>query len=149
VAGDADSRIAFEAALRRLACDYARAMDRNEPDRLRTVLTDDVILEGPGFRYQGLEAALAMPGILQQMFRGTRHLVHNQTAEVQGDAAEAETSCSASHLLPLREGTGEQQVLVWEIRYLDTLRRERDGWRICHRKVVRDWTETRTVEVPA
>ena len=133
-----------EAAIRRLAALYARAMDRNEPQLLADIFTADAVIEGPGFVMQGHEQIRAIPGMLGQMYSRTLHQIHNQTVTISGDSAEAETYCSANHLTALANGAAS--VLVWAMRYQDRLRRENGHWRFERRAVLIDWTETRPAQ---
>lgn len=138
----------IEATLRRLACLYARAVDRNDPGLLETVLTGDVVLKGPGFSASGLAEACAIPAMLRQMYLATQHQVHNQAVTVCGNTAEGETYCTANHLLkpPVEGEQDAQQLLVWAIRYQDKFRCQHGQWRICARTLIVDWTETRAVD---
>ena len=144
-AAAASSLAETEAELRRLANLYARAMDRNEPALLDDILTDDIVLEGPGFRIDGLAASRNNPALLKQMYLMTQHVVHNQTVDVSGDEAAGETYCTASHVLrPASEGEGHA-ALVWAIRYQDRFRRVDGSWRFSGRTLIVDWSETRPV----
>ena len=133
-----------EAAIRRLAALYARAMDRNEPQLLADIFTADAVIEGPGFVMRGHEQIRAIPGMLGQMYSRTLHQIHNQTVTISGDSAEAETYCSANHLTAQADGTAS--VLVWAMRYQDRLKRENGHWRFERRDVLIDWTETRAAQ---
>ncbi len=145
------SEIITESELRRLAFQYARAMDRCEPDLLEVILSEDVVIEGPDFHVEGLVAVRELPLELGKMFVATQHAVHNQTVTVQGDKAEGETYCTASHILQPEAGTEAEthQALVWTVRYLDRFVRGENGWQICHRRLIIDWTEMRPVSMPA
>ena len=127
---------------RDLATRYAQAADRNRADLLDAIMADDVVIEGPGFVLNGRAEVRGFPAMLAQRFRGTRHLVHNQAIDVDGDRASGETYCTASHLL--RESA---QVLVWHLRYQDVFRRVDGDWCFARRTIVLDWTETKPVEV--
>lgn len=130
------------AALRRCAELYAAGADRRDKDLWRQVLSDDCVIEGPSFSNAGIETNLGMLEMLGQMFRATRHCVHNQIATVVGDSASGETYCTAEHLL-----TDTDAILVWAVRYQDTWRRENGNWRFTHRKLIVDWEETRPVKL--
>jgi len=133
-----------EAAIRRLAALYARAMDRNEPALLEEIFTADAVIKGPGFVMQGHAQICAIPGMLKGMYSRTLHQIHQQTVTVSGDGAEAETYCSANHLTA--PGDGLASNLVWAMRYQDRLQRENGRWRFRHRAVLIDWTETRPAQ---
>tara|TARA_R110002049_G_scaffold49267_3_gene141151 strand:- start:2834 stop:3262 length:429 start_codon:yes stop_codon:yes gene_type:complete len=122
---------------------YARAIDRCEPDVLREILTDDVVLVGPGFAVNGIEEACAVPAGLREQFRATRHVVHNQCVTFDGNTAQGETYSTASHIH--HSEASEAQVLVWEVRYQDQFKLEAGRWRISRRDLLIDWTETRPI----
>lgn len=146
MSGDAKTeRVQAEQAFRRIAGVYARAMDRNEPDLLNDILTDDIVIEGPGFTMQGLEQVRQSPAMLRQMYLMTQHQVHNQTLSVFGDEATGETYCTASHILRPEDGAQGHSAHVWTLRYQDTLRREGGAWRLARRALVVDWSEFRPV----
>jgi len=132
-----------EAAIRRLAALYAHAVDRNEPDTIAGLFAADAVIEGPGFVMRGRNELRAIPGMLRGMYSRTLHQVHQQTVELRGDSAEAETYCTANHVTD--KGGGAAENLAWAMRYLDTLRREDGRWVFTRRVVVIDWTETRAV----
>lgn len=136
-------RLLDEAALRRTAELYAQGADRRDKALWREVLAADCVIEGPGFRAEGLEANLGSIDALGQMFRGTLHRLHQQVVSVTGDSAEGETHCTADHLL-----RDTDAVLVWAIRYRDAWRRGADGaWRFTQRKLIVEWEEVRPVAV--
>jgi len=142
-----DSALAAdEAAIRRLAALYARAMDRNEPQLLAEIFTADALLEGPGFAMRGHGEICAIPGMLSQMYSRTLHQIHNQTVRISGDSGEAETYCTANHLTAQGRGASN---LVWAMRYHDRLVRENGHWRFQQRSAVIDWTETRPAQLTA
>lgn len=143
--GSIESRLAEdEAAIRRLAALYARAMDRNEPQLLAGIFTADAVIEGIGFVMQGHQQICGIPAMLKGMYSRTLHQVYNQTVIVSGDSAEAETYCSANHLTDL--GGGSASNLAWAMRYQDQLQRHNGQWRFQRRTVVIDWTETRPAQ---
>jgi len=135
------------AAFRLLAERYAEACDRNRPELLEAIMAEDAVIEGPGFRMSGRAEIRAIPASLRQQFRGTRHVVENQSVAVDGDQAVGETYGTANHLYESTESG--MKVLVWHIRYQDRFVRSADGWRFAERRLVLDWTETRSATVPA
>lgn len=134
--------LADQVALRRTAELYALGADRRDNALWRQVLSADCVIEGPGFRLEGLEANLDSIDMLGAMFRRTLHRVHQVVAEVSGDLAEGETYSTADHLL--KDGDA---ILVWSIRYLDGWRCEAGVWRFVRRKLIVEWEETRPVAV--
>jgi hypothetical protein len=134
-------------AFRILAELYAQAADHHRPELMDAVMAEDAVLEGPGFRLAGRAAIRAIPDMVRQRYRVTRHVVENQVVTVDGGQAKGETYCTASHLYD--DPAAGPQVLVWHIRYQDRFVRTDSGWRFAERRLVIDWTETRSVTIPA
>lgn len=130
-------------ALRQTAERYARGADRRRKDDWRAVLSDDVEMAGPGFSLQGLDAALESIDFLTTHFKATRHIIHNQVAEVDGDRAHGETCCTAEHRMAGPDGG--DVVLSWALRYQDQWRRQAGVWKFTRRELIVDWEETRPV----
>ena len=128
------------AALRQTAELYAQGADRRDKALWQQVLAPEIVIEGPGFRAEGLDANLGSLDALGQMFRGTQHRVSNQLVTIDGDRAMGETYCVAEHLL-----LDADAVLVWSLRYQDAWRRVGDTWRFTQRILKVDWQETRPV----
>lgn len=137
---------ADEATLYQLAAGYARAIDRNEPDALAVLFMPDAVIEGKGFRIEGIEAIRGIPAMLRQRYLKTLHVLHQQTCVVTGDSAGAETHCTANHVTDL--GGGRASNLIWVIRYQDGFTRSGGQWRFARRQLILDWTETREVQIP-
>ena len=135
------------AELRQLSEIYARAMDRNAPELLEDILTDDVVVIGPGFRMEGLGEVQQSPAMLRDMYVMTQHLVHNLTARVKDGEAKGETYSTASHVMKPASDGGGHAILVWAIRYQDRYRLQGGRWRICARTLVVDWSEVRPVTI--
>ena len=133
-----------ELELKKLGLIYAQAMDRNEPEKLDAIMTDDILVEGPGFSIVGREANRQSPAMLRQMYAMTQHVVHNQTVAITSDTAQGETYCTASHMT--RDGDAGS-ILVWALRYQDRYRRDDGRWRFSGRKLILDWSETRPVQL--
>ncbi len=131
---------------RQLAELYAQAADRNRPELLDAILTEDAIVEGPGFRLVGRAEIRGISAMLQQRYRLTRHVVENQTVTVEGKQAQGETYCTARHLYD--DPQAGAQVLVWYIRYQDQFVLVDGRWRFAHRHLVLDWTEICSATVP-
>jgi len=129
------------AALRQTAETYARGADLRDKELWRAVLAADVELSGPGFATTGIEAALGSIDMLGQMFTRTRHIIHDQVAEVTGDTAQGETRCTAEHRVAREVG---DRLVVWAIRYQDGWRREGGAWKLARRHLIVDWEEVRS-----
>jgi hypothetical protein len=141
-APDAPGLMEKEWALLRLSWLYARAMDRNEPDILRTIFTADAVLEGEDFTIRGVEAIVALPAALHARYSVMMHTVHNQTVAFQGDRAEGETYCIAHHIMDTA-ARGGPTIFDMGIRYRNQWQCPNGSWRFSKRKVILDWTEIR------
>jgi hypothetical protein len=137
------SRLEDEWEIRRLAYLYAQAMDRNQPEILDRIFTPDAVMERPGIVWRGLAELRAVPAWLHGRCERMAHHVHNQLAVIDGDTATAETY-GLSHLVQ-RGPSHNLYVFEQGIRYQDDLVRSADGWRFTRRRLIYDWTETRTV----
>lgn len=138
---------AIEVDLRRLAMLYASAMDRNEPAFLNDILTEDIVIRGPGFSVSGLENVRAIPASLREKYTATRHVVHNQSVIIDRDTAQGETYSTASHVT--NNANGNPEILVWELRYQDQFRVQEGKWCISQRELIVDWVETRPITFAA
>lgn len=127
-------------ALRRTAELYAQGADRRDKAIWAAILTDDCVIEGPGFALAGREAVLGSLDFLASSYDATQHRIHNQIATVDGDTAAGETYCTADHLFRV---DGAPRLLCWAIRYQDRWRREAGVWRFAQRTLIVDWQEMR------
>ncbi len=132
-----------EAAIRRAAILYAMGADRRDKALWSQVLTDDIVIEGPGFRAEGIAANLSNLDYLGQLHPRTQHRVSNQMMTITGDTAQGETYCIADHLI---EKDGRRALLTWAIRYQDQLVRDGAEWRFKARTRLVDWEETRPLD---
>lgn len=126
--------------MRRTAELYAIGADRRDKDLWRQVLAPDCVIEGPGFRTDGLEQCLGSIDGLAQMFRRTRHRVDHLEVTIANASAHGETWSTAEHLLPDRD-----ILLVWAIRYQDSWHRSGGIWRFTRRRIELEWQEERPV----
>ncbi|OWQ92574.1 nuclear transport factor 2 family protein [Sphingopyxis witflariensis] len=131
-----------QAALRQTAELYAQGADRRDKKLWADILTDDCVLEGPGFTLSGRDAVLTSLDVLATMYTATQHRIHNQTVTITGDTALGETYCTADHI---SQQDGRKESLSWAIRYQDQWRREDGVWRFCDRKLLLDWEERRAL----
>lgn len=130
--------------IRRLGDLYARGADSNDADMYAGVFTEDGKLDSPGVpTIVGQEALRKVPGLLRQFYHMTQHVVFNAVVHITGDTASGEAYCQASHVT--KKDDGSMKAFIWAIRYLDQYRKERGKWRFSHRKLIVDWTETRSV----
>ena len=90
--------------------------------------------------WSGLDEIKKIPPGIPLRYLKTFHAVHNQTTRIDGDTAEGETYSIAHNLM---EHDGKTVVHDMAIRYIDRFVRTAKGWRIQHRLLITDWTETR------
>jgi len=133
-----------ERSINRLVLDYAQAVDRLDEPLLRGVFAADAVLEGPGWRFEGIEQICTILPMMRDMFVSSWHAVHQQTVHLNGDHAIGENYCAGRHLQ--KGGYAENQVVTMIIRYQDEFVRLAEGWRIARRKEIVDWTEVGTVQ---
>jgi len=122
----------------RLIRTYAHGVDRRDWGLVRSCFSDDA--EAQGSRSTGpIEPYLAAlrPGV--EFYPTTMHFMGNQLIELDGDTARVETYAVAYHWKDEVAGTDHPENLVVGVRYLDTLQRRAEGWRITRRQVAPDW----------
>lgn len=121
-----------------LIAKYCRAIDRADYVAVRAVYAHDGTDLHTGFDGSADEY-VAWVESRTSSFTGTMHTIGTHLAEIQGDRAFAETYGTAHHW---GEPSNDPTLNFNSgFRYLDTLRRDPDGWRIVSRIAVREWTQ--------
>jgi uncharacterized protein (TIGR02246 family) len=131
---DPISYVADRLAISDLVHAYAQGVDRRDPESVARLFTEDgtfVAYATPGdaeptsrsHGHDEITRAIAMA----RYYRSTTHTIGNHLASIEGDRATGETRCVAYHVLG---DEGDETLLVWHIRYLDTYERRSEGWRI-------------------
>jgi len=138
------NQMADEWAIQRLARLYAYGMDRNQPDVIGAIFTEDGVIDRAGQLREGRENLRKIPPWLKQRYLATMHSIHNQLITVTGDAtAEGETYCTAEHLE--KDRTGGTSIFSMAIRYQDKMVKEAGVWRFKRRQLIIEWTDMRPV----
>ena len=146
-----DVNAADAVALRRLVDRYAMTVDAGDGEGFAELFEPDALLQvyygpesaGPPTETRGRDRLAAIPGRLSGRFDRTFHFVGNHVCRVDGDGATGQTYCLAHHVNQTTMG-GTDYVMV--ICYDDTYRRGPDGgWRFAQRRVLTQWTETRSI----
>ncbi len=114
---------------------YCRALDWLDEDLLGTVFTPAAEIDYGFFKGTGVEFLPFVIGV-ERTFVRRWHFGANPIVSVVGDTAEAESSCMAC---AVTEADGQTTTSLFGGRYLDTLARGDDGWRIARRVFVLDW----------
>ena len=133
--------------LRELALRYAQCVDGRDGPALAELFIEDGVIDGSGYFTKGRKGVAAIPAFLDTKYEATFHAVHNHIVRLAGDVAEGEVYATSHHLR--KEADGQLVDYVMIMRYHDEYARQADGWRFAHRKIVLEWTETRTAAPPA
>lgn len=132
-----------EAAIRRLLVRYARGVDRRDFELAGTCFAPDAFASYPGsWEGTGREQIVEFLHIAKQ-YESTMHFIGNQTVEINGDKANAETYAIAYH----RRAGGAQDFTIG-VRYLDDFERRDGEWLITKHLPVRDWVREDAVVLP-
>jgi SnoaL-like domain len=136
-------------AIRALIDAYAHFADRRRPEEQAALYAED----GRTFVYHGdpstSEPVQVLVGraehaegfkVLSQ-YVATTHFNGQNTVTLDGDRATGETYCLAHHLL---ETDGSRTLIVMSIRYEDTFVKQGGTWLFAERKLIIDWTDTRS-----
>jgi hypothetical protein len=136
------------AAIEQLLARYFQGLDRSDPEQVRSCFTDDVRCHyDKRSPTRGIEELMGSLQNFNKLRAGTMkittHFMGNfNLMQLQGDAAETETNAIAFLVEPMN---GVDTVAMRSLRYLDRMRRQRDGWRISDRIHTLDWS----CQVPA
>jgi SnoaL-like domain len=76
----------------------------------------------------------------------TTHFNGQSTVTLDGDRATGESYTIAHHVYT---EDGERKIMVASLRYLDTFARIAGRWYFAERKLILDWSETRSTTAPA
>jgi hypothetical protein len=142
-----------DTALFALAVTYARAADRRDAQEFVSAFAEDGQLSicsiaEPGVILRTIEGHAELAAIPRALARYDRtfHLLGQASYGHDGDEATGEVYCVAHHLTV--DATGAEDRVMY-IRYADDYRIDPTGaWRIAHRRVLIDWTETRPADRP-
>jgi uncharacterized protein (TIGR02246 family) len=139
--------MADEADFRRLAMNYARAVDRHDAELFLAIFAEDAFIETPVARWEGHARLKDIPPRVAGLYQSTLHTVLNQTVTIDGDRAAGETYCIAYHLFR-PEGEAQRRYDM-AIRYQDGFVRQDGRWLFSGRKLIVDWTQTVILPVVA
>jgi uncharacterized protein (TIGR02246 family) len=132
--------------IRSLVDTYAFAADQRDRESFAGVFTaDGTLATGQGGpRYVGRPAIASVLNWVEERFLKTMHFVGNQTAVIQGDAAQGLVYCLAHHI---SDDDGQQRDTVMFVRYVDSYVRTDEGWRIEERELNIEWQEARPLQI--
>jgi ketosteroid isomerase-like protein len=123
-------------AVREAVMRYCRGVDRCDPELVASAYHPDGLEDRPGTSYTGATIGPKIVGMLQEMMQSTNHQIGTQLIEVRGNTASAESYSTGRHVL--KDG----QRLHTLVRYADRFEKRDGEWKIIHRTVITDSTET-------
>jgi ketosteroid isomerase-like protein len=140
-------------ALRELFDAYARCADRRDAEGQKALFTDDcvfaVYMDGDGseptYVLNGREALTPVFDDLNR-YEATTHFNGQSTVALDGDSATGESYTIAHHVYT-EDGT--RMIMIASLRYLDTFAKLGGRWYFAERKLILDWSETRSLITPA
>jgi hypothetical protein len=141
-------------ALRELFDAYAHCADRRDAEGQRALFTKDTIfavyMEGedsePTYILHGREALIPVFADLNR-YEATTHFNGQSTVTMDGgDRATGESYTIAHHVFT---EDGARKIMVASLRYLDSFAKIDGGWYFAERKLILDWSETRSMTAPA
>ena len=136
-------------AIRELFDAYAHCADRRDAAGQKALFTVDtrfaVYMQGeksePTYVLQGREALTPVFADLNR-YEATTHFNGQSTVALDGDGATGESYTIAHHVFT---EAGRRQIMIASLRYLDTFAKIEGRWYFTERKLIVDWSETRTL----
>jgi len=140
-------------ALRELFDAYAHCADRRDAEGQKALFTDDsvfaVYMDGEGseptYVLHGREALTPVFDDLNR-YEVTTHFNGQSTVTLDRDGATGESYTIAHHVYT---EDGDRKIMVASLRYLDTFTKLDDRWYFAERKLILDWSETRSLTAPS
>jgi len=147
------AEVADRLALRELFDAYARCADRRDAEGQKALFTDDTVFavymdgEGsePTYVLHGREALTPVFDDLNR-YEVTTHFNGQSTVTLDRDGATGESYTIAHHVYT---EDGDRKIMVASLRYLDTFTKLDGRWHFAERKLILDWSETRSMTAPA
>jgi len=147
------SEAADRLALRELFDTYAHCADRRDAEGQKALFTENtrfaVYMDGEGseptYVLHGREALAPVFDDLNR-YEVTTHFNGQSTVTLAGDSATGESYTIAHHLFT---EDGDRKIMIASLRYLDTFTKIDGRWYFAERKLILDWSETRSISAPA
>jgi SnoaL-like protein len=147
------SEAADRLAIRELFDAYAHCADRRDANGQKALFTEDtvfaVFMEGEGseptYVLNGRESLTPVFADLNR-YEVTTHFNGQSTVTLAGDSATGESYTIAHHLFA---EDGSRKIMIASLRYLDAFAKIDGAWYFAERKLIVDWSETRTITAPA
>jgi hypothetical protein len=135
-----DKQAIYEAMMR-----YCRGVDRCDEDLIKSAYHPDAYDDHGPFKGNAWEFAAMLVPAFRQQYTATMHNICNVLIEVDGDAADAESSFIAYQQA---EGDGTIRLETIGGRYIDRFERRDGEWRIARRTVILEVSKVETVDTP-
>jgi ketosteroid isomerase-like protein len=140
-------------AIRELFDAYAHCADRRDAEGQKAHYTADTVyavyMDGdgsePSYVLHGREALTPVFDDLSR-YEATTHFNGQSTVSVNGDRATGESYTIAHHVF---SEEGARKIMVASLRYLDAFAKIDGRWYFAERKLILDWSETRSMTAPA
>jgi len=147
------TEIADRLALRELFDAYAHCADRRDAAGQKALFTDDTVfavyMDGeataPTYVLHGREALTPVFADLNR-YEATTHFNGQSTVTLEGHGARGESYTIAHHVYT---EDGSRKIMIASLRYLDTFAKIDGRWYFAERKLILDWSETRSMTAPA
>jgi ketosteroid isomerase-like protein len=146
------SEIADRLALRELFDAYAHCADRRDAAGQKELFTEDTVFAvymngeatAPTYVLHGREALTPVFADLNR-YEATTHFNGQSTVTLEGDGARGESYTIAHHVYT---EDGSRKIMIASLRYLDTFAKIGGRWYFAERKLILDWSETRSMTAP-
>jgi hypothetical protein len=140
-------------ALRELFDAYAHCADRRDAEGQKALFTNDTVfavyMDGdgsePSYVLHGREALTPVFDDLNR-YEATTHFNGQSTVVIDGDHATGESYTIAHHVFNEDDA---RMIMVASLRYLDDFAKIDGRWYFAERKLILDWSETRSMTAPA
>jgi SnoaL-like domain len=136
-------------ALRELFDAYAHCADRRDAEGQKALFTGDTVfavyMDGehsePTYVLHGREALTPVFDDLNR-YEVTTHFNGQSTVTLEGERATGESYTIAHHIYT---DDGDRKIMVASLRYLDAFAKVDGRWYFAERKLILDWSETRSL----
>jgi hypothetical protein len=143
------SEAADRLAIRELFDAYAHCADRRDAEGQKALFTADtrfaVYMDGersdPSYMLEGREPLAPVFDDLNR-YAATMHFNGQSTVTLDGDRATGESYTIAHHVFTEE---GIRKIMVAWLRYLDVFAKIDGAWYFAERKLILDWSETRSL----
>ena len=135
-------------AIRQLIDAYAHCADRRDAKGQMALFTADTVFQvfmdsRSAEPTQTLHGRDALAPVFENLntYQATTHFNGQSAVEIEGDTAKGESYCIAHHLTVEGE---KRTLMIASIRYIDTFSKKNGAWLFAERKLMVDWTDTRS-----